>query len=107
LLGKLSGRDNMKELRVSGKDGVEMRLGQRSFEDVKRMSFLNRRAFCDWSYEFEFRGSSKHPDHLLIEGLAPLRCAGRFITLMCSVKEQLIAISRTIPPTAAAVYELV
>jgi hypothetical protein len=27
-LGKLSGRDNMKELGVGGKDGVEMRLGQ-------------------------------------------------------------------------------
>jgi hypothetical protein len=27
-LWKLSGRDNMKELGVGGKDGVEMRLGQ-------------------------------------------------------------------------------
>jgi hypothetical protein len=46
----------------------------------KRLNFLDRRAFCDWCDELEFRGSSKHPDQLLNEGLAALRCAAIFVT---------------------------
>jgi hypothetical protein len=57
------------------------------------LNFLDRRAFCDWCYEFEFRGSSKHRDQLLNKGLAALRCAAIFVTLLCSVQEQLTAMS--------------
>jgi hypothetical protein len=57
------------------------------------LNFLDRRAFCDWCDKFEFRGSSKHPDQLLNEGLAALRCAALFVALLCSVQEQLTAMS--------------
>jgi hypothetical protein len=45
------------------------------------LNFIDRREFCDWCDEFEFRGSSKHPDQLLNEGLAALRC---HVTVFCA-----------------------